>query len=91
MSYADVRPASPAPLTVLPPAIVDAGNAEHRTFFSIRELAERWRCSRGTVYNRLRAAGTKVLDFSSRGRRGRKVVPASAVLEMESRNLKRLC
>jgi hypothetical protein len=91
MSHTDFRLASSTPLAVLPPPLADAVNAEQRTFFSIRELAERWRCSRGTVYNRLRASGAKVLDFATRGRRGRKVVPAGAVLEMESRNLKRLC
>lgn len=53
-------------------------------FFSIGELAERWRCSRGSVYNRLRAVGAKVLDFAAPGKRGKKVVPASTVLQIES-------
>jgi biotin operon repressor len=43
-------------------------------YFSIAELAQRWRCSRGTVYNRLRALGAEVLDFASRGKKGKKVV-----------------
>ena len=30
-----------------------------------RTFAERWRCSRATVYNRLRRLGTEVLDFSA--------------------------
>jgi hypothetical protein len=34
-------------------------------FFSIPELALRWRCSRGTVYNLIR--GEKVLDFALPG------------------------
>jgi hypothetical protein len=33
-------------------------------FFSFTELAKRWRCSRSTVYNRLRAVGAEVLDFA---------------------------
>lgn len=52
-------------------------------FFSMSELAQRWRCSRGTVYNRLRAVGAKVLDFAPRGKRGKKVVPIRTILEVE--------
>jgi hypothetical protein len=65
--------------------------ASDQDFFSILELAKRWRVSRGTVYNRLRAAGAKVLDFAAAGKRGRKVVSTTVVLEIEARNTKRLC
>ena len=57
-------------------------------FFTIPELAERWRIARPTVYERLRKAGVKVIDFNPRGGRGRKLVPRSAVLEIEARQLK---
>jgi hypothetical protein len=60
-------------------------------FFSIAELAKRWRCSRGTVYNRLRAAGAPVLDFAIPGKRGKKVIAASVLRQIESRQTKRLC
>jgi hypothetical protein len=60
-------------------------------YYSISELAQRWQCSRGTVYNRLRSVGAEVLDFASRGKKGRKVVSADGVLKIESRNTKRLC
>jgi hypothetical protein len=60
-------------------------------YFSIPDLAKRWRCSRGTVYNRLRAHGAKVLDFAPNGKRGKKVVAASTVLQLEARRTKRLC
>jgi hypothetical protein len=60
-------------------------------FFSIPELAQRWRCSRGSVYNRLRAAGAKVVDFAAAGKRGSKLVPWGVVLEIENKKLKRLC
>jgi predicted DNA-binding protein YlxM (UPF0122 family) len=60
-------------------------------FFSVGELARRWRCSRGSVYNRLRAAGAKVLDFAPPGKRGKKAVSASTVLQIESRHTRRLC
>jgi hypothetical protein len=59
-------------------------------FYSISELADRWRCSRGTVYNRLRAEGARVLDFAPAGKKGRKAVPAIVVSEIESRNMKKL-
>lgn len=60
-------------------------------YFSISDLAKRWRCSRGTVYNRLRAHGAKVLDFAPNGKRGKKVVAASMVIQLEARQTKRLC
>jgi hypothetical protein len=40
-----------------------ARRAVHQEYFSIPDLAKRWRCTRVTVYNRLRAHGAKVLDF----------------------------
>jgi len=61
-----------------------------REFYSIAEVAERWRCSRGTVYNRLRAAGASVLDFSAGGARSRKAVSASTILQIENRMTRRL-
>ena len=42
-----------------------ARRSGEQEYYSIRELAERWRVSRGTVYNRLRSAGAKVLDFAA--------------------------
>lgn len=59
-------------------------------FFSFKELAERWRCSRATVYNRLRSAGAKVLDFSGKGKKGKKAIPAVVVWQIENRQTKRL-
>jgi hypothetical protein len=60
-------------------------------YYSIHELAERWRVSRGTVYNRLRSAGARVLDFAAPGRRGKKVISVSVVLQIEARKTKKLC
>src|ERR1700736_6357897 len=40
-------------------------------FYSISDLAERWRCSRGSVYNRLR--GERVVDFAAPGPTGPQV------------------
>jgi hypothetical protein len=55
-------------------------------FFSIPELAVRWRCSRGTVYNLIR--GEKVLDFAAPGHRGKKLVPADVVSRIEQANMR---
>jgi len=75
------RPASPA---------MPAPAPAHKHFLTIPEIAERWRIARPTVYDRLRAAGAKVLDFNPRGGRGRKIIPFGVVLEIENRRLKRL-
>lgn len=64
--------------------------APQQEYFSIAELAQRWRCSRGTVYNRLRALGVEVLDFAPRGKKGRKVVHIRTVLQVEQRRTRRL-
>lgn len=69
------------------PNLDDIGRQQ---FFSIGELADRWRCSRGTVYNRLRNAGVKLLDFAAPGKRGRKVIATLVVLRIETQNTKRL-
>lgn len=61
-----------------------------QAFLSIGELATRWRCSRGSVYNWLRASGAMVVDFAARGRRGRKAVPLAVVLQIEAKKMKRL-
>jgi len=59
-------------------------------YVSISQLADRWQCSRGTVYNRLRAAHADVLDFAPRGKRSRKAVALDVVLAIEARYTKRL-
>jgi hypothetical protein len=62
----------------------------HRDFLTIPEIAERWRIARPTVYNRLRSARVKVLDFASHTGRGRKLVPVGEVLKIEGQQFKRL-
>ena len=62
----------------------------NQEYFSFAELAQRWRCSRATVYNRLRVLGAEVLDFAPRGKRGRKVIPTETVIRIEKRGMKRL-
>jgi hypothetical protein len=56
-------------------------------FFSIADLAERWRVSRSAVYGYLR--GYLVLDFApAPGRKGHKLVPADTVLEIERERMR---
>ena len=57
-----------------------------RPFFSIRDLADRWRCSRASVYNRIR--GATVIDFATKGRKGQKLVPLDVVLKIERAHLR---
>jgi hypothetical protein len=66
--------------------LADAQTNSEPTFFSISDLAKRWRCSRASVYNRLR--GELVLDFARPGRRGHKVIPRETVTVIERKRLR---
>ena len=55
-------------------------------YYSISDLAERWRCSRGTVYNIIR--GERVLDFAAAGHRGKKLVPSEVVSRIEQKRMR---
>jgi hypothetical protein len=54
--------------------------------FSIDDLAERWCCSRGSVYNWIR--GEMVVDFARPGRKGKKLVPRAVVQRIEEKHTK---
>jgi hypothetical protein len=47
--------------------------------------AQRWRCSRGTVNNRLRALGARVLDFAPRGEMGKKWWPSPRCFRLRTK------
>jgi len=64
--------------------------APMQAFFSMADLASRWRCSRGTVYNRLRLGGVKVLDFAVPGRKSKKLIATAVVLRLEAKYTKAL-
>ena len=73
----------------VPEAPCSTRSAADPAYFSIPDLAARWRCSRGSVYTYLR--GQKVLDFAPRGktesgqpRRGHKLVSAETVRKIEA-------
>jgi hypothetical protein len=56
--------------------------------FSIPDLAQRWRCSRATVYNMLR--GEEVIDFApAPGRKGHKLITLEVVRGIEMRRVRR--
>jgi hypothetical protein len=56
--------------------------------FSISDLAQRWRCSRATVYNMLR--GEEVIDFApAPGRKGHKLISLEVVRRIETRRARR--
>lgn len=56
-------------------------------YYSISDLAERWRCSPGTVYNWI--YGEMVLDFAAPGRKGKKLVPREVVHSIEAKHMRR--
>jgi hypothetical protein len=70
-------------LETAPPKGHSQKDAAMPAFFSIMDLAERWRCSRGTIYNLIR--GERVVDFAAPGRKGKKIVPAETVRRIEER------
>lgn len=60
-----------------------------QAFYTIPDLANRWHCSRATVYNVLR--GEMVIDFAPRpGRKGHKLVSADVVRQIENRRARSL-
>jgi hypothetical protein len=73
-------------ITETPSSEVRISPSKDAKYFSIPELAERWRCSRGTVYNIIR--GEHVLDFAAPGRKGKKLVPVDVVFRIEKRLMK---
>jgi len=66
--------------------VIDKEHGSLPAYFSIAQLAARWCCSRGHVYNWIR--GRKVLHFAVTGRKGRVLVPATTVQEVEEAKMK---
>ena len=62
----------------------------NRAYYSIADLADRWRCSRATVYRQLRRAGAQVLDLAQRGKRGKKIVPSKTIMQLEDKWLRKM-
>jgi hypothetical protein len=71
-------------------AIETRGTSAPKPYFTIQELAARWGCSRGSVYNYLRDAAARVVDFAGRGKRGKKLIPLEVVERIERQRTKRM-
>ena len=63
-----------------------------KPFYNITELAERWDCSRATVYNVLRDSEYRTLHLASKRNQARDCwrIPASAVEQIERSRMERL-
>jgi hypothetical protein len=62
-----------------------------QAYYSVRDLSQRWRCSRTAVMYKLRSANATVMDFSpGRGKRGKKLVSGSVVKQLETKWTKTL-
>jgi hypothetical protein len=81
-----LEPLNQGACPVVPQGNLKTALPELRPFFSITDLAERWRCSRASVYNRIR--GERVVDFAASGHKGHKLVPLEIVLKIEQAHLK---
>ncbi len=63
--------------------------SNNKKFLTISELAKRWSCSRGSVYNYLRDAAAWIIDFASKGKKGKKLVPFEVVERIERQRTKK--
>ena len=103
LEFAELFGFTPAELIT---AIERNRHACKRPFYSIQDLAARWRCSRATVYNVLREAEFKLLDLSLLKRegkedtatespreqadKGKRLVPWSVVEQIEKKRMRSL-
>jgi hypothetical protein len=64
--------------------------SNNKNFFTIADLAQRWSCSRGSVYNYLRDAAASIVDFAPKGKKGKKLVPLEVVERIERQRTKKI-
>jgi hypothetical protein len=63
----------------------------NKPFYSIEDLADRWICSRATVYAVLKETEFKVFDLAHRGKKkGPKRIPVAVVQKIEQSRMKTL-
>ena len=61
----------------------------NKPYYSISDLALRWRCSRATVYAVLKESEFKVLDLAVEGKaKGKKLISASVVEKIEKARMR---
>lgn len=80
------------PVQALIAIIEQNRGAIRKPFYNISELAERWNCSRATVYNVLRETEFKVLNVAGKASTQRDCwrIPASVVERIEQSRMNRL-
>ena len=73
-------------------AVIDRKRrAISKPFFTIPELAVRWRCCRATVYNILREAEFKLFNLTRKGKdKGKWLIPAAVVERIEQARMESL-
>jgi hypothetical protein len=79
------------PASAIIEAIRRNRTAIKKAYYTISDLALRWSCSRALVYTVIAESEFKILDLTREGRtRGRKLVPAATVEELERGRAARL-
>jgi|BogFormECP03_OM3_1039632.scaffolds.fasta_scaffold37910_1 hypothetical protein len=72
------------PPTAILSAIERQRSLLNKPFYSIQDLADRWRCSRATVYAVLAESEFKVLNLARKGKdKGKKLIPRPIVEKLE--------
>ena|SRR5580704_1076349 len=68
-------------------AVITAIETQRRNkpFYSIRDLAARWRCSKSSVYNIVDKCDVKTLHFGFGKKRGVRLISAESVERIEHR------
>lgn len=57
-------------------------------FYTVRELAARWKCGKSSVERYMRLNGCKVVDLAVGHPKGKKIVPAKEVLRLEEKRMR---
>lgn len=79
------------PVAAFLAAIERQRGALNKPYYSIPDLALRWRCSRGTVYAVIGESEFEVFDLSRPGaNKGKKLIPGSVVEKIERARMRSL-
>src|ERR1700733_9855539 len=60
----------------------------NKPFYTFQDLALRWQCSRGSIYNIVRKYDVKTMNLSRGKKRGKQLVPAATVERIERQSTK---
>jgi hypothetical protein len=79
------------PASAVLAAVERQRNTINKPFYSIPDLALRWRCSRATVYATIAESEFKILDLARTGNdKGKRLIPAAVVEKIEKARMRRL-